>query len=112
MDQGFPLDDGETEDFAKVEQYLLTSQHMHLKDLQTAHRLIGKEKQRTNHVLNALGDQFIRYTWLKPLIIGPFPKFTYLTSHFIAVQLLTVMVSMNIFAPSTPNVIGKRPPHV
>ncbi|MCI4382565.1 hypothetical protein PGIGA_G00016310 [Pangasianodon gigas] len=41
LDQGLPLDDEETEDFVKIEQYLLTSQRMQLKDLQTAHRLIA-----------------------------------------------------------------------
>lgn len=41
MDQKLPLDDNETEDFVKIEQYLLMAQRMQLKDLQTAHRLIG-----------------------------------------------------------------------
>ncbi|XP_060790499.1 centromere protein O [Neoarius graeffei] len=41
MDQKLPLDDNETEDFVKIEQYLLMAQRMQLKDLQTAHRLIA-----------------------------------------------------------------------
>lgn len=59
MDQGLPLDDDETEDFVKVEHYLLMSQHTQLKDRQNAHRLIGKKTKQTNknkpiHVLTSL----------------------------------------------------------
>lgn len=44
MDQGLPLDDEATE--AKIKQYLLMSRCMQLKDLQNAHRLIGKKQNQ------------------------------------------------------------------
>ncbi|KAM9465863.1 centromere protein O [Clarias gariepinus] len=41
MDQGLPLDDAESVNIVKIEQYLLMSQRLQLEDLQTAHRLIA-----------------------------------------------------------------------
>lgn len=45
MDQGLLLDEASEE---KIQQYLLMSQRMQFKDLQTGHRLIGKKKQKTS----------------------------------------------------------------
>ncbi|KAL6477660.1 hypothetical protein MHYP_G00134950 [Metynnis hypsauchen] len=41
LDQGLPLEEEETDDFMQLEQFLLKSRLMQLKDLQTAYHLIG-----------------------------------------------------------------------
>ncbi|XP_072546460.1 centromere protein O [Salminus brasiliensis] len=41
LDQGLSLEDDESNDFMQLEQFLLKSRLMQLKDLQTAHNLIG-----------------------------------------------------------------------
>lgn len=93
MDQGLPLDDNETEDFVKIEHYLLMSQHTQLKDLQTAHRLIGKKNLKPIHL-------FIRYTWNNTTIIGTFLKLSYPMSVYrYTVTDYSPSASMNRFLP-------------
>lgn len=84
MDKGLPLDDDETAHFVKLEPYLLMSRRMQLRDLQTAHRLIGKKKtNKKTHLRHVV-------TGLLCTITGPFIKFIYLAGHFIGIQLLDI----------------------
>lgn len=101
MDQGLPLDDDETEDLLKFEQYLLMSQRMKLKDLQAAQRLIGKKKQQQK-----MYTQCMNSTCFKPRNIGSCYNSTHFANHCIAHLVLGIIL------PPLPHPVVQRDHHM